>query len=95
MSRGLAIVRAAAAPVAVAGQAARSVGLAIVAMQRSQPSIGAETRAFVRAGREDLLATLMGPLAGVTREPGQPGSPTSYQTTTALERGRVRDIERG
>lgn len=92
MGRGLALVRAMGASLAAAG---RVVGQTVAHMQRNQPSIGAEMRAFVRQGREDLLATLMGTLAGQTREPGAPGTPTTYQTTTALERGRVRHIERG
>jgi hypothetical protein len=54
-------------------------------MQRDQPSLRAEMRAFVRQGREDLLATLMGPLAGQTREPGAPGTPTPQQVTQGLE----------
>lgn len=97
MSRGLALVRAMGAPVVGAARAARGAAMVVAHMQRHQPSLGAEARAFVRQGREDLLATLMGPLAGQTREPGAPGTPTPQQTTASLEGRRVtvRDIERG
>jgi hypothetical protein len=54
-------------------------------LQKDQPKFGAEMRALLREGREDLLTTLMGPLAGTTREPGAPGTPTPQQTTEALE----------
>jgi hypothetical protein len=54
-------------------------------LQKDQPALGAELRAGVRQGREDALTTLMGPLAGGTREPGAPGTPTPQQTTAALE----------
>ncbi len=53
--------------------------------QKQQPSVGVEMRALFREGREDLLTVLMGPLAGTTREPGAPGTPTPQQTTEALE----------
>lgn len=54
-------------------------------LQKDQPSFLTEMRALVREGREDFLTTLMGPLAGATREPGAPGTPTPQQTTAALE----------
>lgn len=54
-------------------------------LQKDQPKFLAEMRALFREGREDLLTTLMGPLAGATREPGAPGTPTPQQTTEALE----------
>lgn len=97
MSRGIALVRALGAPVVVAAKAAVYAYAAIRHLNRDQPSLRAEGRAFVRQGREDLLATLMGPLAGQTREPGAPGTPTPQQTTASLEgrRVHVRDIERG
>jgi hypothetical protein len=101
MSRGLAILRAAAAvPVAVAVGTARVLGrltLDTIARQHQQPSFRAEMRALGRQGREDFLNVVMGGLAGQTREPGAPGTPTPQQTTAALA-GRtvhVRDIERG
>lgn len=95
MGRGLAMLRVAAAPVVVTAQVVGRVGMAMIARQERQPSLGAEARAFVRQGREDFLATVMGPLAGQTREVGAPGSPTAHQTTAALEGRRVRHVERG
>jgi hypothetical protein len=97
VSRGLAIVRAAALPVVVTAQVVGRAGLAMIARQENQPSLRAEGRAFFRQGREDFLATVMGPLAGGTREPGAPGTPTPQQTTASLEgrRVHVRHIERG
>lgn len=97
MSRGIALVRAMGASVAAVGRAVAQTIAVVRHINRNQPSIRAEGRAFFRQGREDLLATLMGPLAGTTREPGAPGTPTPQQTTASLEgrRVHVRDIERG
>lgn len=63
--------------------------LSLKDLQKHQPSLATELRAWVREGREDLLATLMGPLAGVTREPGAPGTPTPQQVTEALQGRKV------
>ena len=52
--------------------------------QKDQPSLSAEMAAEFRAGREDLLSGLFGPMAGTNREPGEPGVPTPQQTTAAL-----------
>lgn len=64
----------------------QQAGKSFIDFQKAnQPSLGAEARAFFRQGREDLLNTLMGGLAGQTREPGSPGTPTPQQVTEGLE----------
>jgi hypothetical protein len=62
-------------------------------LQSNQPSLAAESRAFFRQGREDIVSVLLGALAGQTREPGAPGTPTPQLVTEALT-GRGVDLQR-
>jgi hypothetical protein len=64
--------------------AAKQLATALGENQKNQPALTAELAAEWRKGREDFLSTLMGPLAGQTRELGAPGTPTPQLVTEAL-----------